>query len=234
MSAVNYWPLLGVLVVVLGFALRLNPMLVVVAAGLTSGLAAGLSLPDLLSLLGQSFLDSRTLLLYVLTLPTIGLLERAGLREHAQDWIARLRGVTLARLLVAYLGLRQVLSMMGLIDLGGHAQTVRPLLAPMAEAAAARENPQLDDAGRERVKALAASSENIGRFFGEHVFIAFGAVLLIQAFLARNGIVLEPLAIALWALPTAVAAFVIHALRIVLFQRRLRGQAADSTMQKNP
>ncbi|MFO1515747.1 MAG: DUF969 domain-containing protein [Lysobacterales bacterium] len=221
----NYWPLLGVLVVILGFALRLNPMLVVVAAGLASGIAAGLPPGDLLSLLGESFLSSRTLLLFVLTLPTIGLLERAGLREHAQAWVAGLRGLTLARLLVAYLALRQCLCMLGLVDLGGHAQTVRPLLAPMAEAAAQRGQPQLAAAKREEVKALAAATENVARFFGEDVFIAFGAVLLIQAFLARNGIVLEPLAIALWALPTAVAAFLIHATRLVLFQRRLRRDA---------
>ena len=37
----NYWPLLGVAVVVVGFVLRLNPVLVVVAAGLASGLLAG-------------------------------------------------------------------------------------------------------------------------------------------------------------------------------------------------
>ena len=115
--------------------------------------------------------------------------------------------------------------MLGLVDLGGHAQTVRPLLAPMAEAAAQRGQPQLAAAQREEVKALAAATENVARFFGEDVFIAFGAVLLIQAFLARNGIVLEPLAIALWALPTAVAAFLIHATRLVLFQRRLRRDA---------
>jgi len=224
----NYWPLLGVLVVMLGFALRLNPMLVVVAAGLASGIAAGLSPGDLLSLLGESFLSSRTLLLFVLTLPTIGLLERAGLREHAQAWVAGLRGLTLARLLVAYLALRQFLCMLGLVDLGGHAQTVRPLLAPMAEAAAQRAHPQLPAAQREDVKALAAATENVARFFGEDVFIAFGAVLLIQAFLARNGIVLEPLAIALWALPTAIAAFLIHAARLVLFQRRLQRQATTA------
>ncbi len=224
----NYWPLLGVLVVMLGFALRLNPMLVVVAAGLASGIAAGLSPGDLLSLLGESFLSSRTLLLFVLTLPTIGLLERAGLREHAQAWVAGLRGLTLARLLVAYLALRQFLCMLGLVDLGGHAQTVRPLLAPMAEAAAQRAHPQLPAARREDVKALAAATENVARFFGEDVFIAFGAVLLIQAFLARNGIVLEPLAIALWALPTAIAAFLIHAARLVLFQRRLQRQATTA------
>lgn len=221
-ATINYWPLLGVLVVVIGFALRLNPMLVVVAAGVTSGFAAGMSLPDQLSLLGESFITSRTLLLFVLTLPTIGLLERAGLREHVQAWIAALRWMTLSHLLIAYLGLRQVLSMFGLIDLGGHAQTVRPLLAPMAEAAAIREQPALSEPQRDAVKALAASSENVARFFGEDVFIAFGAVLLIQSFLAKNGIALEQITIARWALPTAVAAFIIHAVRIVLFQRRLQ------------
>ena len=61
-------------------------------------------LPDLLALLGRSFVSNRNLLLFVLTLPTIGLLERAGLREHAHAWIARMRRLTFARLLIAYLG----------------------------------------------------------------------------------------------------------------------------------
>ena len=73
--SMNYWPLLGIAVVVLGFALRLNPALTVVAAGIVSGLLSGLSFADLLTLLGKSFVANRTLLLFVLTLPTIGLLE---------------------------------------------------------------------------------------------------------------------------------------------------------------
>jgi uncharacterized membrane protein len=221
---VNYWPLLGVAVVVLGFALRRNPAFVVVVAGLVSGIAAGKPLGELLELLGTAFVNNRTLLLFVLTLPVIGLLERHGLRERARDWIAAFRSLTLSRLLVAYLGLRQLLSMFGLIDLAGHAQTVRPLLAPMSEAAAAQDGP-LDEPTRERVRALAAATDNIGRFFGEDVFLAFGAVLLIQGFYAGHGIALEPMAIALWALPTAIAAFVIHALRIAWFQRGLRRDA---------
>ena len=63
----NYWPLLGVLVVVVGFALRANPVAVVVIAGLTSGLAAGKPLPELLALIGESFLSQRTLALVFLT-----------------------------------------------------------------------------------------------------------------------------------------------------------------------
>ena len=220
-TTINYWPLIGVAVVIIGFALRRNPVLVVVLAGLASGLAAGMDVPTLLGVLGKAFVDNRMLLAFVLTLPVIGLLERHGLRERASAWIAGLRGLTFARFLTSYLGLRQLLSMCGLTHVAGHAQTVRPLVAPMAEAAAARELGELDTDQRERVRAQAAATDNVGLFFGEDVFIAFGAVLLIQGFFAANGIELEPLSIALWALPTAIAAFVIHALRIRIARRAL-------------
>ena len=221
----NYWPLLGVGVVVVGFVMRKNPVLVVVLAGIASGFGAGMHPGDLLAVLGSSFVSNRALLLMVMTLPVIGLLERFGLRERARDWIAGFRGLTLTRFLLSYLGLRQVLSMLGLTNVAGHAQTVRPLVAPMSEAAAERSIGPLDEGERHRVAALAAATDNIGLFFGEDVFIALGAVLLIQGFYAQNGIELEPLAIALWALPTAIAAFIIHAIRLVHFQRRMQRRA---------
>lgn len=225
----TYWPLIGIVVVVAGFALKRNPVLVVIAAGVASAVAAGMGIGELLALLGDAFVSNRALLLFVLTLPAIGLLERHGLRERAQGWIATFRTLSLARLLIAYLGARQLLSMLGMIDLAGHAQTVRPLLAPMSEAAARNDGIVLDADSRERIRALAAATDNVGRFFGEDVFLAFGAVLLIQGFYARNGIVLDPLSIALWALPTALAAFAIHAARICWVQRRLeRAQAKFS------
>lgn len=225
-TAINYWPLLGVAWVVIGFMLRANPVIVVVSAGLVSGLLAGKSIGELLALLGESFVSNRALLMFAMTLPVIGLLERAGLREHALRWISRWRGLTLSRLLAGYLAARQGLSMLGLIDIAGHAQTVRPLLAPMAESAASRPNGPVSREDVQKVHALSAATDNVGRFFGEDVFLAFGAVLLIQGFYAEHGIVLEPLQIALWALPTAIAAFVIHAVRIVFFQRRLDRRTA--------
>lgn len=217
----NWWPLLGVALVVAGFAARLNPVLVVVASGFATGLLAGLTPIALLALLGESLLKNRFLLVFLLTLPTVGLLERHGLREQAQRWIATLRGMTAARLLTAYLGLRQLTAMLGLTSLAGHAQTVRPLLAPMVEATASRAHGPLGAAASERLRALSAATDNVGLFFGEDVFIAFGAVLLMQAFLAEHGIVAEPLAIALWGLPTAIGAFLIHAARLARLERRL-------------
>ncbi len=229
-ALLHYLPLLGVLVVVAGFALRFNPVPVVVLAGIVSGLAAGKSIAEILALIGNSFVSERALLLFVLTLPAIGVLERAGLREHARNWISNLRGLTLPRLLIAYLGLRQILSMLGLTNVAGQAQTMRPLLAPMAEAAAERGDARLTDGQRDDVRAFSAATDNIGLFFGEDVFIALGAVLLIQGFYSQHGIDLEPLHIALWALPTAIAAFLIHAVRTVLFARRIdpRRQAGTS------
>ena len=222
----NWWPLLGIALVVLGFVLRLNPALVVVVAGIATGLLAGITPLDVLALIGEAFTKQRYLALFLLTLPAIGLLERHGLKERAQQWIARLRGATTGRALAAYLAGRQLLSALGLVDLGGHAQTVRPLMAPMAVGAAENAHGTLPEASIERIKAMTAASENVGRFFGEDIFIAFGAVLLMQGFFAEHGILLEPLHIALWGIPTAICAFLIHASRLLRMDAQLAREAA--------
>lgn len=222
----SYWPLVGVVLVVIGFALRMNPAMVVVGAGVVTGLVAGKTPVEVLNLLGEAFIKQRYLAIFLLTLPVIGLLERHGLKERAQAWIARLRGATAGRLLIVYLAARQLTAMFGLNSLGGHPQTVRPLLAPMAEGAADTRLGTLPEASRERLKAMAAATDNVGLFFGEDIFIAFGAVLLMQGFYAENGIVLEPLQIALWGIPTAICAFAIHATRLSRLDARLAREVA--------
>ena len=128
-----------------------------------------------------------------------------------------------------YLLLRQLLSAIGLTSVGGHPQTVRPLVAPMAEGAAETSHGTLTVEERERIRAMAAATDNVGLFFGEDIFIAFGAVLLIQGFFADHGRALEPLQIAVWGLPTAVCAFLIHAWRLRRFERALaRAHAHDA------
>ncbi len=223
----NLLPLIGVLVVVVGFAARLNPVLVVIGAGVVTGLAAGLDLVALLTVFGEAFVKNRLLLLWVFTLPVIGLLEREGLRAHAQAWIKGLGGATPGRLLMLYQLLRQATAAFGLTSLGGHPQTVRPLVAPMAEAAAQRLDPTLDESARQRVKALAAATDNVALFFGEDLFVAFGAVLLIQAFLSSNGIEIAPTRIAVWGIPTGIAALLIHGWRLRRLDRRLKARAKD-------
>jgi uncharacterized membrane protein len=220
------WSLIGVVIVVAGFALRLNAVLVVVTAGVATGLAVGLPIEKILTIIGESFTKQRFLLVLVLTLPVIGLLERNGLREQAHNVVLRLRRLTVGWLLIAYQALRQIAAMFGLTHLGGHPQTVRPLLVPMAEATATKNGAMLDDAARERLRALCAATDNVALFFGEDVFFAFGGVLLMQAFLAQNGIVTEPMQIAIWGLPTALCAFAIQSARSLRFDRQLAREAA--------
>ena len=212
--------LLGIAVLVAGFVLRVNPLLVVTVAALVTGLAGGLGVLEVVEALGGAFNDNRYVSVVWIVLPVIGLLERAGLQERARGLIAARRAATTGRLLIAYLVFRQATAALGLISIAGHAQTVRPLIAPMAEGAAERGGP-LDDATRDGVKAMAAATDNIGLFFGEDIFIAIASILLIKAFLEANGIVVAPLELSRWAIPTAIAAFVVHGTRLLLLDRRL-------------
>ena len=216
-----YLPLLGLLVLVLGFALRFNPMLVVPVAALTTGLLAGLDPVEVVEKLGKAFNDSRIIVIPWIVLPVIGLLERYGLQQRARSLISGFRAATAGRLLVVYLLYRQIISAIGLHSTAGHPQTVRPLVAPMAVAAAEGKLP-LDDEASDKVKAYAAATDNVGLFFGEDIFFAIGSIVLIQQVLEGYQIRLSPLELAVWAIPTAIAAFIIHSARLMILDRSLR------------
>jgi uncharacterized membrane protein len=208
-------PLTGIPIVVVGFALRLNPLLVVVAAGIATGLATGIAPLDLLELIGDKFIAARSLGLFVVLLPVIGLLERYGLRAQAARLIARFRRSSAGRILLAYFVLRELVAALGL-PLGGQVSMVRPLLVPMVEGAATARLGALPERAVERIRAEAAAAENVGAFFGEDIFVAFGGVLLMDAFLRENGIRgIDPVQIGLWAIPSAIAALLIHGLRLI-------------------
>ncbi|MFI9077825.1 DUF969 domain-containing protein [Streptomyces sioyaensis] len=214
--------LLGVLVVVIGFATKRNPLLVVGVAGIATGLLGGLSPGKVLAAFGTGFAGSRAVTIFAITLPVIGLLERYGLQEQARNLIARFARLTTGRFLALYLGLRQIGAAVGLTNVFGHAQTVRPLAVPMAEGAAERRFGELPDRTREKVRSFSASADNVGLFFGEDVFLAVGSILLITGFVNTTyGTHLEPLQLALWAIPTAVCAFVVHGWRLLRLDRYL-------------
>ncbi|MEV3858312.1 DUF969 domain-containing protein [Streptomyces sp. NPDC050095] len=220
--------LLGVLVVILGFVTRRNPVLVVGVAGITTALLGRMNVQEILAAFGKAFADSRSITVFAVTLPVIGLLERYGLREQAGRLIGRLAGLSAGRFLTAYLLLRQVTAAFGLTSIAGPAQSVRPLVAPMAEAAAERRTgATLPDKVREKVRSHAAGADNVGLFFGEDCFIAIGSILLITGFVnSTYHQQLEPTQLALWAIPVAACAFVVHGARLLLLDRRLDREIA--------
>ena len=221
----NYLPLLGIALVVLGFALRFNPLLVVAVSAIVTGLLGGMDFLKVLGALGHGFNENRFVTITYIVLPVIGILERFGLQERARALISKIRGATVGRLLIGYLAFRQVFAALGLKDIAGPAQTVRPLVAPMAVAAAERQHGELDEPTSERVKAMAAATDNVGVFFGEDIFLAIASILLIQGSLKGFGIELTPFQLSVWAIPTAICAFVIHGARLLLLDRQLRGGA---------
>jgi uncharacterized membrane protein len=221
--------LLGILVVVVGFALRLNPMLVVTVAGLVTGFLGGMTPLQVLNAFGTGFAGSRSVSIFLLVLPVIGLVEHLGLQQQARRLVSRLARLSTGGILAGYLFVRQITSAIGLLSIGGHAQTVRPLVAPMAEAAAVRKYGAIPDAVVQRIRAFAASTDNVGAFFGEDIFVAVGAVLLITSFVDTTyGYTLVPLQVALWAIPTAVVALLIHGARSLLTDRWLRREMAGA------
>lgn len=208
----------GIAVVALGFLLRFNPLLVVAAAALVTGLAAGLDPIAILAAFGKAYNDTRYITIIYIVLPVIGLLERQGLQERARGLVSAMRGATVGRLLLGYLLFRQTTAALGLTSIAGHPQTVRPLVAPMADAAAEAQG--FDAAGRERVKAMAAATDNVGLFFGEDIFIAIGSILLIKGTMAQYGHDIAPIQLSLWAIPTAIAALLVHGGRLLWLDRR--------------
>jgi uncharacterized membrane protein len=217
--------LLGVATVVVGFAVRLNPLLVVTIAAFVTGLAAGLGPIQVLGAFGKAFNENRFVSAAYLVLPVIGVVERAGLQEQARSLIARFRGVSVGPFLIGYLAFRQLTSALGLTSIAGHAQSIRPMVAPMAEGAVEARTGELDAETRQDVRAMASATDNIGLFFGEDIFIAIGSILLMVGFLATSGIVIDPIHLSMWAIPSALAAFALHAGRLMVFDRRLRRRA---------
>ncbi|QJU58493.1 DUF969 domain-containing protein [Sphingomonas sp. AP4-R1] len=209
----------GLAVILVGFLLRLQPLLVVAVAAAVTGLTGGMGPVEILAAFGKAFNTNRFVTVVYVVLPLIGLIERNGLQERARAVVAGMRGLSLGRLLAAYMLLRQISAGLGLVQVAGHPQTVRPLLAPMAETAADPDD-TMPPPEREQVRALAAATDNIALFFGEDVFIAIGSILLMKGFLDQYGIVLEPLALSVWAIPTAICAFLIHGARLMWMDRR--------------
>lgn len=224
--------LLGIAVVIVGFLIGLNPLLVVTAAAIITGLAGGLEPAQIVSALGKAFNDNRFVSVIWLVLPVIGLLERFGLQERARQLISQIKIITTGRLLLLYFFLRQVTAAIGLHSLGGHAQMVRPLIAPMAEAASEARLGHLTDSQRYHIRAHSAGTDNIGVFFGEDIFIAMSSILLIKGVLDQQGIVVEPLHLALWAIPTAIAAFIVHGSRLLLLDRQLSRTVKPAAVQE--
>lgn len=199
--------LIGILIVIIGFTLKLDTIAVVLSAGVLTGLVSGLNINEILSTLGSTFVAQRAITLFILTLPVIGMCERFGLKERAATLISKAKSLSAGKLLTVYALVRQIAAALS-IRMSGHPQFVRPLVNPMAQGAATNSLGKIEKEDQDKISAAAAAMDNYGNFFGQNLFMASSGVLLIASTLSEQGYAVEGMNVAIASIPVAVILFI--------------------------
>ncbi|MCH1940727.1 DUF969 domain-containing protein [Holdemania massiliensis] len=218
----EYLKLIGILIIVVGFALKWDVIAVVLISGLVTGLVSGLDFIQILEIMGKSFVDNRLMSIFLISFPAIALIERYGMKERAAELIGKIKNATAGKVLSIYMVVRILASAMS-IRLGGHVQFVRPLILPMSEAAGQTSiKKPLNEKQRERIKGLAAAVENYGNFFGQNIFLGNSGVLLIQGTLAAAGYEVTLGSIAQASIPVGIVVTLFTIIQVLLADRKLK------------
>ena len=206
--------------VITGLALKLDTLATVVVAGIITGLVSGMKPMEILTVLGNAFISQRISTLFVLALPVIGICERYGLKDKAVDLIKKIANATTGRILSLYLAIR-VFAAATSLRIGGHIQFIRPLIHPMARGASVAKYKDIDEATEDDIKGLCAGVENFGNFFGQNCFLGASGTLLIVSTLTEQGINVDVLGVAMWSIPIAIASVVIGTVYFLLYDKKL-------------
>lgn len=220
---IEFIRLIGIVIIVVGFALKLDVLAVVLIAGLATGLVAGMSPVAILETLGESFINNRLMSIFLISLPVIALIEYYGLKEKSADLISRIRNATAGKVLILYTFIRWAAAAMS-VRLGGHVQFVRPLILPMAQAAGlkSKNGEPLTEEEDDLIKGLAAAAENYGNFFGQDIFTAASGVVLIQGTLVAAGYDISLASIAQSSIYAGVAMLVLALIQYSYFDYKIR------------
>ena len=211
--------LIGVVIVIIGFAIKFDTIATVVIAGLATGLVAGMTPMEIFDTLGKSFISNRTATLFVLTLPVIGVCERYGLKEKAIDFIRSIKNATTGRVILIYQAIRTLAAAFS-VRLGGHPQFVRPVVVPMAEGAASKYGevtPEVSDV----IRGASAAAENYGNFYAQNCFMGASGTLLIVATLVEQGFDVSAVQIATWSIPIAVTSILVGIVRNLMLDKKI-------------
>ncbi|MBR2928180.1 MAG: DUF969 family protein [Oscillospiraceae bacterium] len=213
--------LLGVAIIIVGFALGLNNITVILLAALVTALAGGLGIGGLLSTLGSAFVANRSVCIFIIVMLLTGTLERNGLKHAAAHIISRIKNSTAGLVIAAYGIMRIILAAFN-VGLGGAAGFVRPVVTPMAVGTveAAGQEPHADHV--EAIKGMGAGMENIAWFFGQGLFVGGSGALLVQSTLAQLGYEVSLLDLARVEIPVAIFAIAVTIIYYLWLDKKLR------------
>ncbi|EEY36150.1 DUF969 domain-containing protein [Pseudoleptotrichia goodfellowii] len=218
----NLWILIGIVIIVVGFSLKLDVLAVVITAGVATGLAAKIDFFKILEIMGKAFVENRLMSIFLISFPVIAILERYGLKERSAELIGNLKNATAGKILGFYMIIRSVASALS-IRIGGHIQFIRPLILPMSEAAAeASKGEKLSEDETERLKSLSGAVENYGNFFAQNIFVGASGLLLIQSTMGENGYNVSLKNLAFYSIPIGIIAIIFTIIQVSLYDKKLK------------
>ncbi len=212
--------LLGVVIVIVGFALKLDSILIIFLALITTGIVGGLGVGGLLETIGVNFVANRSMAIFIMILLITGVLERNGLREAATDLIKKVKGATAGKVVAAYGIMRGAFGAFN-VGFGGVAGFVRPVVLPMGEAAVKNEGHEAKEEHVEDIKGMASAMENITWFFWQVLFVGGSGGILVQSTLASLGYEVELIELAAAEIPVAIFALIVGCSVTIMTDKKL-------------
>ena len=217
--------LLGIVIVIVGFVMKMDSILIIMAAGVVTALVSGIGLVTLLETLGSSFVSNRSMCTFVIVFLVTGTLERNGLKQAASDLMTKFKNAT-AGVVIGIYGVFRLFFAAFNISFGGAAGFIRPIVMPMASAAVERDGKPIDPDHLEQLKGMAAGMDNVAWFFGQVLFVGTSGMLLVQSTLADLGYQVELLDLMMVQIPVAITAVAVAIVYYYLKDRQLMKRRA--------
>ncbi|MCI9239463.1 MAG: DUF969 domain-containing protein [Dorea sp.] len=224
----EYLKLIGILIVIVGFALKLDSILIIVSAAIVTALVGGLGPIRLFETLGTSFVANRSMAIFILVMLVTGTLERNGLKNAAAALIGKVKNASPGVVIGAYGIMRSIFAAFN-VSFGGVAGFVRPIIMPMATGAIEAKGETPNEEHVEQLKGMASGMENIAWFFCQVLFIGGAGGLLVQSTLEPLGYKVELVDLAKVEIPVGIVAAVVGIVYYILKDRALRKKYYKST-----
>ncbi len=210
----------GILIVIIGFALRLDSILIILIAAIVTALVGNLGVTGLLETLGTSFTANRNMAIFILIMLVTGTLERNGLKPAAASLIGRIKNASAGAVIGAYGIMRGIFAAFN-VSFGGVAGFVRPIVMPMAIGAVEAQGKEPAEEHVEQLKGMASGMENIAWFFCQVLFVGGSGALLVQSTLETLGYQVSLLDLAKVEIPVGIFAIITGIVYYFLKDRKL-------------
>ena len=224
----EYLNLIGILIVIVGFALKLDSILIILSATIVTALVGGLGPIGLCETLGSSFVANRSMAIFILVMLVTGTLERNGLKNAAAALIRKVKNASPGVVIGAYGVMRSIFAAFN-VGFGGVAGFVRPIIMPMAIGAIEATGETPNEEHVEQLKGMAAGMENIAWFFCQVLFVGVAGALLVQSTLEPLGYKVELVDLAKVEIPVAIFAVTVTIIYYIIKDKSLRKKYYKNT-----